>query len=72
MPHYKTSLCIVKHDSDRRIRYDYDSKIYSIIMCNYVNASFYLLRISAVFCYVVAVLIRECCLFKSLFYESNV
>ena len=34
MPHYKTSLCIVKHDNDRRIRYDYDSKIYSIVMCN--------------------------------------
>ena len=66
------SLCIVKHDSDERIRYHCDSKIYSIIMCNYFNALFYLLRISAVFCYIVPAFIRERYLSKGLFYECNV
>ena len=47
-------MCIVKHDSDRRMRYDCGGKIYSIIMCNYFNVLFYLLPISAAFCYVVA------------------
>ena len=65
MPHYKTSLYMVKHDSDRRIRYDCDSKIYSIIMCNYFNALLYLLRISAAFCYVVAALIYSKVCFMS-------
>ena len=65
-------MCIVKHDSDRRMRYDCGGKIYSIIMCNYFNVLFYLLPISAAFCYVVAALIRERCLSKSLFYEYNV
>ena len=33
--------------------------------------SFYLLRKIAIFFFVGAVLIRGCCLFKSLFYECN-
>ena len=65
------SLCIVRHDSDSRKRYDWNSKTYSIIMCNYFTALFYLLRISTAFCFVVAALIRERCLSKSLLYEFN-
>ena len=65
-------ICIVKHDSDRRIQYDCESKIYSIIMCDYFNALFYLLRVGAVFCCAAAALIRERCLSKSLFYECSV
>ena len=41
-------------------------------MCNYFNALFYLLQISAAFCYLVPALIQERCLSKSLIYECDV
>ena len=63
-------MFIAKYDSDSRIRYDCGSK--NIFLCNgLLLYCFYFLRINAIFSFVGAVLIRGCCLFKSLFYDCN-
>ena len=58
-------IVIVEYDMIVVVKYILVKCVITLLAC------FCLLRISATFSFVGTVLIRGCCLFKSLFYECN-